>query len=496
MTTGLSTKRVINVSWSLSSAAASYENIDTCLILGDSDVIDTHERMRSYDDLPDVAGDFSATDPEYLAAQIFFAQTPTPESLFIGRWARTATAGQLVGAILSSSQQALANFTAVTAGAFKVAVNGAATPTTISGLNFASAASLSAVASIITTALASAAVGATCTWDGERFRFKTSATGSASAVSFLTAPASGTDISGLLGGLSTSGGYSVQGVAAETPLAAVELFDDLPKYFWGLTFAASTQPATADYVAVAGYIEDTAHTFAITTQDTAALDAAATTDVGYLIQQLGYERTFGIYSSSSPYAAAGIFGDILTTDFDGSNTMPTEMYKVIIGVTAESLKTSQADALDGKRYSYFAVFDNEASIVVNGTCFGDAYIDEIFGCDWLANRIQTDLFNLETSVKKVPQTDTGMTLIQTKLASSLDVGVTNGLIGENLTWQGDGFGSLKTGDVLPSGFYIYIPKISSQSAADRKTRVSPPIQVAINLAGAVHKPNISLVINR
>ena len=496
MTTGLPTSRLIKASWSLTAAAASYANINTLLILGDSDVIDVTERMRTYEGAADVAADFGTSAPEYAAALIFFSQKPAPASLFIGRWARTATAGLLKGAILTSAQQALSNFTAVTSGGFKIAVDGASSPVNVSGINLSAATSLSNVATIISAALTSASVGATCTWDGTRFVFKSATTVTSSAVAFLTAPNSGTSLAGLLGGLSTSGGYVVAGIAAETALAAVTLFDDLPTYWWGLMFAASTMPNDSDHQAIAAYIETGIHAYGITVSATTAIDGNSSADIGSLLKQAGYQRTFGIYLTTSPYAVAGIFGSLLTTDFSGSNTMPTVAWKTIIGIAAESLRSSQANALDNKRYNYFATFDNEASITVNGTCFGDAYLDEIYGLDWLVNRVQTDQFNKLAASPKVAQTDRGLTELQTVMAASLGVGVTNGLIGEGLTWQAAGFGSLKEGDVLPKGFYIYIPRLSSQSAADRKKRVTPPIQVAVKLAGAVHSVDALLTINR
>ena len=95
MTTGLPTSRVVNVSISLTPAAASYTNINSLLILGDSNVIDTKVRMRSYGALAEVAADFGQNAPEYAAAALFFGQKPTPTQLYIGRWAKVATAGIL-----------------------------------------------------------------------------------------------------------------------------------------------------------------------------------------------------------------------------------------------------------------------------------------------------------------------------------------------------------------------------------------------------------------
>lgn len=496
MATGLPTSRAINIAWSISSAGASYANVNSLLVIGDSGVIDTTSRIRSYASLSAVGTDFGSTSPEYLAATEFFAQQPTPTQLYIGAWARTATHGQLICASLSGAQQAISNFTAVTAGGFKIALNGASSPTAVTGINLSAATTLSQVASIITTALSSASVAATCVWNGSQFQFITTATGTPASVSFLTPPASGTDISGLLGGAASSGGYPVAAIAAESAIAAVQACDSRPTYWWGLAFAASVAPSDSDIQAVSAYVEATSHAYGFTTSEGGAITSGSTSDIGYALMQAAPTRTFGFYSSTSPYAVIGAFGDLLTANLAGSKTMPTLMWKKIIGATPELLSSGQADALDSKRYNYYATFDDSASIIVNGWCFGDAYVDEIFGLDWLANQCQVDLFNLFTSVPKVAQTDDGMTLVQAIIETALEKGVTNGLIARGLTWQSAGFGSLNEGDVLAKGYYVYIPKVSSQSAASRKTRATPPIQVAIKLAGAVDAADITFTINR
>ena len=270
MTTGLPTSRLINATWSLSAAAASYANINTLLIVGDSNVIDTVQRIRSYEDLDAVGADFGSTAPEYLAAELFFEQQPTPEQLYIGRWARTATPGSLMGADLTTPQQALSNFTAVTAGGFKVQVDAASTPVAVS-VKLSTATSLSQVASLISTALTAASIGAVCTWNGSQFVLTSNTTGINSKVSFLTPPATGTDISGLLQGNAASGGYVVAGVAPEAALTAVEALDAVPTYWYSLTWACATMPQDSDYESVAAYIQTTDHLHGVTTGENSAI---------------------------------------------------------------------------------------------------------------------------------------------------------------------------------------------------------------------------------
>jgi hypothetical protein len=495
MTTGLPVSRLISVAINLSPVAAPFQSFGTLLIVGDTDVIDVAERLRVYEDLDDIAADFGTSAPEYIAAALYFGQKPQPAQLYMGRWAQGATHGLLRGG--SSPTTSMNAWQAVTSGAFKITVDGAGSPTAISSLNFSGASNLNGVASIINTALASASAGATCTWDGHRFLFKSSTTGASSSIGYLTAPASGTDIKTMLAGTQAGGAVQVAGIAAESAVTAVTILDGLQQSWYGLTFA-STHIVDADRTAIAAYVEGAAnaHLYGATSQDTACLDPASTSDIAYLFKAAGYARSFVQYSSSSAYAAASLLGRALTVDFNANNSTITLMYKVEPGVTAESLTSTQIAALEAKNCNVFVNYNNNTAIIEQGRVASGAYIDETQGLDWLANRIQTDVWNqLYTSTSKVPQTDAGMHLIANTIEAGCAAGVNNGLLAPG-TWTTDGFGQLKNGDFLPKGYYVFTPPISSQADADRAARKTVSYKVAAKLAGAVHNAVIGVNVNR
>lgn len=496
MPTGLPVERLISAAVFLNPQAAATANINSLLILGDGDVIDVQERIRSFGSLEEVGAVFGGNAEEYKAANVYFSQVPKPNQLYIGKWARTATAGRVIGKTLTAQEKAIANFTAVNNGALKFQIDGAAA-ITISNMNFAAAANLNAVAAIVQAALDAGPHAATFTWNGAQFILKSNSTGAASAITFPVAPAAGTDMKALFGLVQANGARKVDGVVAETALAAVQAIDGMAVYWYGLNIAYAAL-ADVDHLAVAGYVEAAGrnHLYGLTTQAATAIDPNSDADIGSQLQALGYKKSFYQYSTSSPYAAASMFGRVLTTDFNANTSMITLMYKQEPGVVAEELTTSQADALDAKRYNYFAAFDNATSIIVNGMCAGDAFIDEMVGLAWFANRIQTDVYNLlYTSPTKIPQTDAGNQQIGNKIAESCEAAVNNGLLGAG-TWNSDGFGKLARGDFLSAGFYIYVPPIASQAQADREARKSVPIQVAAKLAGAVHTVDVLINVNR
>lgn len=489
MSTGLDVSDVVSVEVNLAPEAAQFANVDSLLIMGDSNVIDVVERIRSYDGITSVGADFSTTDPEFLAAQNFFSQVPQPTQAYIGRWASSATAGALKGVELNATQQQLANFTPVTNGGIDFTINTVAH--NLTGLDFSAASNLNAVATVITTALGGAGV---CTWNGESFFVASGTTGINSIVAYATA-GTGTDVSTILGLTQAAGADLIPGIAAETALAAVQLLDDLPTRWYGFT-DASPEISDDDRFAIAGYIQAGFHIYGTTTQSGVALDPTNTTDIGSRLKAAGFTRSFAQYSSSSAYAAASAFGRIFTVNFNANNSTITLAFKQEPGVTPETLKPSQAAALNGKRYIYFVNYNNSTAIIKNGWMSGPAFIDEIQGLDWLANAVQTNLFNLlYTSTTKIPQTDEGNHQLVTMAEATCNGAKTNGLVAPG-TWTTQGFGTLEDGDFLPLGYYVYAQPVAQQAAADREARKSVPIQIAVKLAGAIQTVSAIINVNR
>ncbi len=127
-------------------------------------------------------------------------------------------------------------------------------------------------------------------------------------------------------------------------------------------------------------------------------------------------------------------------------------------MVAETLTEQQAAVLQAKRCNLFVNYVNGTAIVQNGVMSGPRYFDETFNLNWFQNAIQTDVYNaLYTSPTKIPQTQ---------------------------------------GQYLKTGYYIYAQPVALQSQGDREARISPPIQVAIKLAGAIQTVDVAITVNR
>lgn len=319
-----------------------------------------------------------------------------------------------------------------------------------------------------------------------------------SSVSYATPPASGQDVSSLMGLTAALALPLIPGYAAESALQAVVALDALDPNWYGLMFASSVMPTDSDNLQIAPFIEadEVTRLFGVTIQNTNVLSSEVSNDLASELLALQYEQTFTAYCSTNVYAVASMFGRLFTVNFSGSNTMLDLMYKQMPGIAAEQLDNNEANTLQAKRCNVFVAYDNNTSIIQYGTCAGPVFIDETFGDNWLQNAMQTAVYNVNyTSTTKVPQTDQGENAYVNAIAGVCQQGVTNGF-GAPGTWNATGFGSLQQGQYLKTGYYIYAPSVSSQSEADRAARQSVPFQVAFKLAGSTQTAFIEVSVNQ
>ncbi len=487
----LSVSNLVRVTVNLSPLAAARRSFGILMIAGTSNVINVNERFRSYDSIEEVAADFGTTDKEYLAAALYFGQTPKPKTVMIGRWIGSPTAGMNVGAMLSVAERAIGNFDSIDDGSFEIDIDGA--PVAITGLDFTDETNLNGVASVITTALSG---DASCTWNGKKFTIISATTGVDSAIGYASAEGTGTDLSAQLK-LDTGVGTLVAGAAGETPLECATALAAISPAWYGLMFNASTQPTVDEAVAVAGFIQalDIKRVFGSTITNTSVLDAGVTNDLASQLKGLGYTRSFVQYSANQA-AVASFFGRAFSVNFNANRSTITLMYKQEPGVAAENLTSAEAAVLKDKRCNVFVEYVNDTMIIQYGVMSGSAFFDEIHGLDWLQDAIQNGCFNvLYQSSTKIPQTDAGVNQLVNAISGSCEEGVNNGLIAPGV-WNADGFGELATGQYLKTGYYIYAQPVALQSQADRETRVAPPIQVAVKLAGAIQEVDVIINVNR
>lgn len=501
MSSQLAVQDLIAVTLNLTPAGASAPNLSSFLIIGDSNIINTKQRFLTFTSLTAVQAVFGGSAPETLAAGVFFGQNPAPSLLGIGRWAKTATAGLLLGGALTATQQAMSNWTTITAGEFKIAVDGGSATNVTCG-TFAAQTNLNGVAAVIQTAvqaLGGMFAAVTCTWNGSQFQFVSGTTGTSSAIAPLTT-GTASDISAQLLCTAATDTYTVAGIAAESAIACVTLFDtQIPISFFGLNFAAGTNNADiadSDHLAIAAYVEGGAgkHLYGLTTAEAAAITSTDSTSVGYQLKQLGYNWTFYQYSSQNPYASCSLFGLGVTINFTGINTTIDFMWKQEPGVIPEALTEAQSAALQTNNYNFYATYNNGIPITQNGQVASGQYIDTLWNCAWLKGAVQANMFNILFQNNKVPQTDPGMQQLAAGAAAACQQGVTNGMLAPG-TWTAGNFGQILTGQFLSKGYAIFVPPVASQASGSRAARQSVAFQIGAKLAGAVNTASILIDVN-
>ncbi len=490
MSTALSVDRVVRVTVNLQPKAVPRRNFGVLCIAGSSDVIDPLERIRYYTGIEGVAEDFGLSAPEYKAAELFFAQSPRPYTLAVGRWVKAASPAYLKGGLIKDADLDATAWATITDGSLGLVINNRGV--TVSGLDFSLQTNMNGVAGIISQALETD--GASCRWFGDHFVISTLYEGSGQEIGFAALTGTGADLAERMCLTKELALPLVPGKDTETALEAARELADAGEWY-GLAFADAL--TDDEHVDLSGFVEacGKSRIYMATVTDSRVLSPTMDNDLPSRLKTLNRLRTFCQYSKN-PYAAVSAAGRAFTVNFNANRSTITLKFKQEPGVTAEGLKESQAVALAAKRCNVFVNYDNDSAILQEGVMANGAFFDEVHGLDWLQNAIQTECYNLlYQSKNKIPQTDAGVNQIVTTIAKVLNEGVNNGLVAPGL-WNADGFGQLERGDYLPTGWYIYAQPVDDQPQSEREQRKAPPIQVAVKLAGAVHFVDVQVDVNR
>lgn len=386
---------------------------------------------------------WAGTEPEYKAAEIYFAQTPRPTNVLIGVQGNTTTT--LTTALTSGTA-----YTSVDVQALEAPISSGDTITIGTGATTQTV-----------TASAAAAIGAT-TIDVNSFTAN-------------AAYAVGTTIS-----------------AAESILEAVQACRNA-NTDWYASYVCGA--ADADIEAVAQFIEGAtpASVYFYETSDAAVLNGTS----GNLMETLQsdkYQRTFGLYSTSQ-YAGAGVMGVAMGLNTGLANSAFTMAYKSLTSVTPEVLTTNQVSTITGYNGNVYTNYGAKYNLVVQGTMADGTSFDQVINLDQLTADIQTAAVNVLTGSPKVPQTDAGVTILVDAVNRECANAVTRGVLAPGI-WNAAPVLGLQTGTNLPLGYLVLADAIANQSQTDRQARKSPPIYACVKMAGAIEHVVIGLIVNQ
>lgn len=279
---------------------------------------------------------------------------------------------------------------------------------------------------------------------------------------------------------------------AETPLQAVTACRQANSQWYAVYVCDA---AKADIEAIAPYIESVTpiSAFFYDTQDSDVLNGVAG-NVMETLQAAQYQRSIGQYSTT-PYAGAALMGIAMGLTTGNANSAYTLAYKSENGITVEPLTPTQVSTILGYNGNIFVNYGNTYNLLVQGTCADGTHFDELVNLDILTTNIQTAVMKVLTSSTKVPQTDAGVSLLTNAITSPCNDALTSGVLAPGV-WTGPDILSLSTGDTLTTGYAILADSVSNQSASDIAARKSPPIYVAVKLAGAIEHVVIGVIVNQ
>ena len=492
---------VINVQLLKDQSLAQSDNMNLVAIMTtDRTFLNTNKRYAEYSDISEVANDFGSSSEVTQFATILFAQTPNPISgagaLVIGYWRASsesvaATAGYLLGGEINELN-VIAQLQQITAGALTLTVDGGS-PLVLTGIDFSVIDTIDDVVAILQALITTA----TLTYANQRILITSNTTGATSSVSLATG--SGPDFVGsLLSLVDGSGASSVVGVAAATLAAETEV-DALTTVkslinFKGFMFMDPS--VSAERYNIAAWAQANFTLGYDVFSDSANLTRNVSTSPAWKIKLAGFTNYRMLYSpQNNRKQATAYMSRVHVVNFNAQNTVLTMNLKELNGVSPEDFTQAVINAANVIGLDLYTTIKNVPVVLCSS---GNDFVDNSYNLLAYIDQVQTDAFNLlRGTTTKIAQTTLGVSQITDTVEQTTARFVQAGAFAPGTWTSPNFFGSLDVflRSIAQNGFYILAGLLSAQSSADRQARKSPPIQVAVKNAGAIHHVDILINFN-
>lgn len=418
---------------------------------------------------------FGTGSNEYkLAGNYFLADSNAskkPNTLWFYRFAESATSAFLRGI----EAPKLDTLKGITNGAFKITVNG--TAITCSSLDFSSATSYSDVASAIQTKLASGLASTTCTWDSQAkaFVITSPTTGDESTITFAEAPASGTDISGVLG--LTSGTLS-QGSAAKTLTDCMSDCVNSNSNFW--SFMPLWDETSTEATELAEWCNNQGVRFLYVMVDKSADAKVANSTACLAYQFRDYIGVCPVYNTKELGAMImGIGGALDPTRLNGRKTWA---FKAQNGLAFTCDKETEAPILLANGYNFYgdyATASEEFKLLQNGQCTGNArWLDTYYGQIYLKDGLQNAWLNVLMMNNTIPYNEAGYGILRAASLDPINAAVNAGFIRQGVKLSESQKATVESeagldisGTLETQGWYLQILDPTTQVRQERGTPV-------------------------
>ena len=458
---------VVDVIVQVSPVAPAQPTFNIGLIIGSSAVIPSfgaNSRVRTYTaatySTQMLSDGFTNNSPEFIAAGLYFSQSPQPQTLKIGRQDLTA---------METVQPHAAN----------------------EGTNYQ-------VGDVLTVVQVGGSGGTV----------KVTTVGGSGQVTAVQIVTKGTGYA-VANGLTTTGGHGTGAeidilTIGETPLDAVEACRSADVTWYGFTslLPAGDLTPNTDIIAIAAWAQTAGPPvlYHYGTQDSNA--PIGTGDIFSALKTLGYNRALGTYSTTQSglfpnniYIGAATLGVAMGSNTGLASSYFTMKFKKLVGIGYEPVTESVREIIEGNNGNLCLNFGNSYTFLEMGTMSNGQFMDEILFLDVLSSKIQFNIMNLLTQNAAIPQTDPGQTQLIHQVNLACQDMVTIGFLGGG-TWEGVQVLNLLPGQAVPQGYRVQSPPYAQQSSSDRAARKSMPIYAAILESGAVHSVLVAVIVQR
>lgn len=448
----LSLANIINITVQVSPTAAAVNSFNVGLFVGPSPVIPSYgggnPRLRLYTSTTAMLSDgFTVTQPEYLAAQIYFSQEPPAFQFAVGRQDLTAVSTITIGA--AGTGWAVGDHFNIVQG----------------GASFGVGTVLAVTAGVPTS------IGVF-----------TQGTGYAVATTLATTAVSPSTGTGLTVNITAVGESLLQ--AATACRAASGLW-------YGLTVNA---PSDADNLALAQWADPLwQSTRYYPFSSSVGIPSATAGNVALQLQALNL-RVLGQYATpqsglfpNNVYAAVALMGVEMGLNTGLAGSFFTSAHKTLVGIAIEPITQTQYTNIKAAGFNVYAEFLATPLEEPGFMSSGDPSFLWLNLARYVAILQNNELFVLQDN-PAVPQTNAGQQLLLQAANQAgqymADLGFLSGALWTGASLSIPGL-SIQNGQAIPAGFLNLSQPYAQQLPSDRAAGKAMPIYSFITTSGAV-----------
>lgn len=371
--------------------------------------------------LKSVADYFGTASIEYTYASYYFSYVSkkgtTPQKISFAPYAASATSARLYGAVKSAP---LTSFTALTNATLSFKVDN--TNFNLTGINLASATSLSAVATIIRTAITTAhADTANIEYNEtlQRFVISSVATGADHTITYATGTLA--ELLGMNAG--NTGAVKSDSSAAQTALEALTESAELSNNFFSFMFIPNI---TDEKTAIAEWV----HNQNVRYMWSFNCGAATASDYATALKDYdGVALTLsnGIRKNEIlPMAVAAAI------NYDVANAAVDFMYQQAPFMDVSVSSATDAATYDALRVNYYGSTQQAGNLISfyqDGVLMGSITSMGVYTNEaWLKDAITTNILNLRLSLDTLPANETGLGYVKLSIQEIIEKALFNGVI--------------------------------------------------------------------